>query len=161
MLRAVLILCCIKLSRCTYYIRNSDNLDRIPTANISNLTTDIILKYNVIETVALDDLPDLPSLRRVDLTGNKLTVFPNLCGVGSTLKILTLRVNKLLTSIPLSHLDCLTVIHNLDLANTGLTEAPYLTPIKIHLKTSTLDSSIWIQFLQNGLRALKHYNCWI
>ena len=108
------------------YTNASAGLTDIP-GNIPLRTTELYLSGNNLGTASFPTLNGI-LVEILDLSQNEFKLFPDLEGIGSTLRELYLKMNSI-SYIPPNLLDGLTVLTDLNLESNDFTVFPDLSPV--------------------------------
>ncbi len=140
----------------TPYERPDFNLTYIPV-DIPMSATKLDLQKNLI--AAVDYMPGIfPSLDRIELDRNLLTVFPEL-GNCTAVRVLSLNYNQL-ASIPADRLDALTKLVTLNMRGNRLAAIPDVSGPSASLETLNVRENIFteIPLLEKLGKNIKSFN---
>ena len=119
------------------------SLTSIPFHQISDEVTDLGLIRNKI--AAVDTFLFYPYLENLMLGSNLLSIFPNLCASGSSIKQLGLKNNHI-SHIPPERLDCLRSLRTLGLAQNKLSSFPAVSGPGRTLKKLDIGNNYFEEF---------------
>ena len=115
------VLCC-QYAVAQNFDRSNQGLTAVPS-DIPTNTVNLFLKTNNIAEVSPATLTPLSNLEQIDMTGNQLSDFPDLCEVGSTLTTVVVSLNPM-TAVATVRLLCLTKLSTFTAEGSWLTTFP-------------------------------------